>query len=661
MTAAPETTCYARLEAASLIVGNALIERRWRIEAGRLCATSLKDLSTGREWIVGSTERASLTHQAAPTATDVSLTTTYDSFLRVEAPSLRAELRFGSTTYRFKLFDDLAAIGMQLIVPVSGSAATGSHASSIAPTGVEVDAPAGADPFDAFDVIDTFDFDHQHCWLLETRFVEQTDVNNTLVFENTWSLGTSAKKIDLHGNLFYLEHRPTRSGVAMLKEAPSPQFRPVKCSADLELRPSQLTLRGHGLDASGGDGYMQWTILYSGDRVARIASVQKLQQLIRPYVAGRDGVLLSNTWGDRSRDAAISESFICRESDAGAQIGVDVVQIDDGWQKGLTANSATRGGVWNGFWASDDRFWDAHPTRFPNGLAPVLDRLKQNRQQLGLWFAPDSSDECRNWERDADRIIELVRSHGVRHVKIDAVKMHTKLAEQRLHLFYQRVIEATDGAVTFDADVTAEVRPGYWGQVYVGTIFVENRYTDWHNYWPHQTLRNLWKLSHHVHPMRLRMEFLNNTRNADKYVDDPLAPSRYSPAALFATVMFSSPLAWFETSNASEAFREEIGDLVRVWKAHREAIFTSTVLPIGDEPDGFAWTGFVTHRTAGDLYALVFRELSDDPEFAFEVPRPGAKQIELLHGDAKAHLLADGRAALWIPETLKYAFVRVRF
>lgn len=45
------------------------------------------------------------------------------------------------------------------------------------------------------------------------------------------------------------------------------------------------------------------------------------------------------------------------------------------------------------------------------------------------------------------------------------------------------------------------------------------------------------------------MEFLNNTRNTSLYADDPLAPSTYSPAYLFATVMFASPLARCELSN----------------------------------------------------------------------------------------------------------------
>ena len=107
------------------------------------------------------------------------------------------------------------------------------------------------------------------------------------------------------------------------------------------------------------------------------------------------------------------------------------------------------------------------------------------------------------------------------------------------------VLRESAGRIVFDLDVTAQLRPGYFGMIGTGPLFVENRYTDWHKYWPHQTLRNLWQLAWWVDPCRLRMEFLNQSRNTEKYADDPLAPSRYAPDTLFATVFFANPLGWF--------------------------------------------------------------------------------------------------------------------
>ena len=66
----------------------------------------------------------------------------------------------------------------------------------------------------------------------------------------------------------------------------------------------------------------------------RIEALQTYQRQLRAFDPSRDGRFLSNTWGDRSRDARINEAFILLEIAAGARLGVDVIQIDDGWQKG---------------------------------------------------------------------------------------------------------------------------------------------------------------------------------------------------------------------------------------------------------------------------------------------------------------------------------------
>ena len=69
------------------------------------------------------------------------------------------------------------------------------------------------------------------------------------------------------------------------------------------------------------------------------------------------------------------------------------------------------------------------------------------------------------------------------------------------------------------------------------------------------------------------MEFLNNVRNAEVYGDDPLAPGRYAPEYLFATVMFASPLAWFEVSNLPADYARRVAPLIEAWKRHRDRIF----------------------------------------------------------------------------------------
>jgi alpha-galactosidase len=199
--------------------------------------------------------------------------------------------------------------------------------------------------------------------------------------------------------------------------------------------------------------------------------------------------------------------------------------------------------------------------------------------------------------------------------------MYTPAGERNLGRFVDAVLDASGGKVVFDLDVTAAVRPGYFGLIRAGNIFVENRYTDWLRYFPHTTLRNLWQLAQHVDPVRLRMEFLNHTRNANLYGDDPLAPARYRADYLFASVMMASPLGWFEVSNLPDAFVAQAAPLIAKWKHHRARLHGGTIIPIGDVPDGAAWTGFGSICPGGAGYLLVFREATRRPEATFELWR----------------------------------------
>ncbi|NNJ86020.1 MAG: hypothetical protein HKP20_02510 [Akkermansiaceae bacterium] len=239
--------------------------------------------------------------------------------------------------------------------------------------------------------------------------------------------------------------------------------------------------------------------------------------------------------------------------------------------------------------------------------------------------------------------------------------MKSPTAEANLNRFYNKVLKETNGRVVFDADATAGVRPGYYGTVQVGPIFLENRYTDWKRYWPHHTLRNLWTLSPYVDPVRLRMEFLNQTRNAKKYGDDRLAPANYPPDTLFASVMFSSPLGWFETSNLTESYFKTIPPLVSAWKKEREAIFSGHIIPIGKAPDGYVWTGFAsTSRDRKSARVVVFRELNNSDSWSVRIPllRNKAAKVTVLGGKGTATYL-DGKLSVNIPEKLQYLFLRV--
>ena len=242
------------------------------------------------------------------------------------------------------------------------------------------------------------------------------------------------------------------------------------------------------------------------------------------------------------------------------------------------------------------------------------------------------------------------------------MKLVTPLALERNRMMFDLMQKESNGAMVFDLDCTAEIRPGFLGLIDVGPMFVENRYTRKPIYWPHHTLKNLWDLSHLIDPVRLRMEFNNPDTNYDKYGDSPLCHGNYRPDALFATVMAASPLAWMELSDVSEKSVAALAPLVKTWKAERARWHGGVIHPVGSRPDGVSWTGFVSESADGNGgYALLFRELSDSPVFALDLkPVFGGsplREASVIGGRGAARI--DGRIlTVSIQEKLDFVWVK---
>ena len=184
-------------------------------------------------------------------------------------------------------------------------------------------------------------------------------------------------------------------------------------------------------------------------------------------------------------------------------------------------------------------------------------------------------------------------------------------AEIDMRRLYNKVMQHSGGEVVFHLDATAGRRAGYHYFNEYGNIFLENRYTDWGNYYPYWTLRNLWTLSKYVPAEKLQIEFLNKWRNVSKYPSqDRFAPSNYGFDYLFAITMAAQPLAWMEASNLPEE-AYSISSLIESYKEISADFHAGIILPVGEEPSGMSWTGFQSLTSESEGYMLVFREDND--------------------------------------------------
>ena len=624
----------------TLIAGNELIERRWTLVGGLPSSQSLRTRSG--EWLQGAagptTSVGPLTRLNAPRAVSWTVSTGAES--PIEEVSTRGELRVV----------DAAGLGYAFHVKVfPGCPAVVSR--------IEIDRGKLGPPKPVVDESDIMD-DFLLCrpavaWRL-VSLSDQTDKSEVFATEAPVKAGSGTPAV-YSGTLFYGEPRQEGEGLLLVKHASPAEGRPSQYRGDLVATASSVRLVGNAVCESGL-GY-SWSVLeYSGGRVGRARALHSLQAHLHKQ---GPGAMISNTWGDRNRDARISESFVLAEIEAGSRLGVDVCQVDDGWQKGITRNSA-RGanGVWTtGFWASDPDFWIPAPQRFPRGLLPLSQAAQSRNMRIGLWFSPDGYQDYANWVRDADTIVSLYKKAGVREVKIDGMELSSRLSEERVGSLVDRVLRQTDGAVSFDLDITAGHRSGYFGLMQAN-LFLENRYTDRRNWWPHLTLRNLWTLAWYVQPQRLEIEFLNAERNRDSYGDNELAPARYPADYAFATTLVANPLAWFEVSSLPAAQFEAIGRLCAVWRQFRAELHRGDVVPIGGEPSGASWTGFCS-ITPETCQVLVFRENTQEDSSRMALPiDAGEWSVQKLAGEGQARMMGNTLNAE-IPHKLHYLWLRL--
>ncbi len=503
---------------------------------------------------------------------------------------------------------------------------------------------------------------HFHLDLESIQFFDVTDRRNNLVWSRR--IQPYRQSLPLTGNVLVVRDRFERRGLVLLKEAFCSDVQWASPGFDFVSRLHEIQVVGPGFHPDELEE-SEWTVgdgiaIGVGDDVEALRDfIHRYLMRLRRYYPGRDNLVLLNTWGDRSAGKNLDEMFARREIEAGRRLGVSHFQLDHGWE---TTQAEDR--QWplrlEGIWETP-HFWNVHRGRFPSGLKPVVVAARRAGIELGLWFNPSPDDDYAHWQDDAGVLIGLFRECGIRVFKIDGVQLPNKRAEVRFRRFLDAVMEATGGEAVFNLDITAGRRFGYFTFCEYGNKFLENRYTDWVNYYPHWTLRNLWMLSRWIPPRTLQIEFLNRWRNAERYPEwDPLAPSRVPFDYCFAITMPAQPLAWFEaTGLPEEAF--EIAPLVMLYRAHQTAIHAGITRPIGEEPSGVGWTGFQTVCGPSAGYVFVYREWNDR-ERAFLALRGLERRrvtfYRIAGGGRSFEAVADeeGRVAFSLPESWMFGW-----
>lgn len=622
--AKPTESCYAYRSGNLLIIGNEVISQTFRWNNGNLQLMEVKDKVTGK------TVGFALENSISGNVGDLAL-----PFVNAKPENGGFEQKITAKSDKepeylnVNVFFDLDDVRVKRVFKVyARTAAIASHyefkgkgtfnrteAAKVRDNGKEMIENANLHTTDdnEVSVMGNVPLNSNHWKFRFVEFTETTDHNNTLVQEDTYLAYRRSARV--RGNLVLARNKSLETGFFILKESPSSDNQQYYPGYDFSFSQNQIRVFGTGVHAADlkedewlrGYGYVVG--IADNKEYNLLLTLKSYQKKIRALLEERDEMILMNTWGDRSQDSRMNEQFIFKELESGARLGITHLQLDDGWQQGLSRNSASKEGKkWND-WSVED--WQPHKQRFPNGLGPVLEKAAKKNIEICLWFNPSKVNSYANWKRDADILIGHYKNYGIKTFKIDGVDFQDKEAETNLRKLFDRVYDGADGNVTFNLDATAGRRAGYHYFTEYGNIFLENRYTDWGNYYPYQTLRNLWMLSKYVPAEKLQIEFLNKWRNPDKYPEnDELAPHNLPFGYVTAISLMAQPLAWLESSNLpEEAFAA--GEILKKYAQIQHDIHSGQIFPVGEEPDGYSWTGFQSmHENRG--YLLIFRENNDN-------------------------------------------------
>lgn len=481
---------------------------------------------------------------------------------------------------------------------------------------------------------------------MAVEFFTRTDKTNQLVKEENFYYSKNLSY--LSGNFIYLNDNKDNCGIFILKENPvSSDLRP-EVKNDFEISKNEIKIMGWGIRPEEF-GILKWRKsykvvigFYKGKEIDALLKLKEYQMTKYNFIPERDYIIMVNPWGDGKVYQNLCEKFVLKELESCYKFGITHYQIDDGWQKGgkaidILCNKKI-----------DRNFWKVNKKIFPNSFYKISERAKKLGITLGLWFIPDRNCQYREYQKDVEIILEYYKNFRIKVFKLDAINIQTKDAEENFELFLKEIYKKSKGNIIFNFDVTGATdrRPGYFYLLEYGNIFLENRYTNIKNdfaekkYYPYKTLKNFWQLSKYVLPQKLQIEILNIELNKKEYSEkDILAPFNYSWDYCFAITFFSNPLFWGEISNFPDKSLKILKPLIELHKKYRNEIFSSYIIPIGEIPNGYNWTGFITYPkdTYENFYILIFRENNPFKKYEFNIEPIVKGNLSLIYSSAPSN------------------------
>ena len=410
-----------------------------------------------------------------------------------------------------------------------------------------------------------------------------------------------------------------------------------------------------------------WGLLYAGGELNAQLAIKQFDRLRFPVNPERDVFIMANTWGSEDKVQQCKykarEENVLREIAACADLGVDLLQIDDGWQGSHWRPVASGGPAKSKRKQKDLTLLDGSDVPqlydiYPNGFGPVREAAREAGIKLGLWHS---------WVAPAESLMANHDDGDFRAYKLDFAILKTKGKLDGLYYKARTLITHSDYSASVNWDVTEHPpRMGFYFGRDCGNLYLANRKAatvrSAVQYDPWQVLRDGWELADYMNLNKIQMTYQNKDLTPSDAKTDAL---RYPHGYNFAVTLMSSPILFTETQMISEQARDEIRPIIAAYKSERDAMYQGYVFAIGAKPDNGSWTGFQNHNPkTGRGYLTVFRELNNketSTPIALHFMKPGAtlELKDVLTGERTAVMLSDkSELVLTINEAPGFKFLK---
>jgi hypothetical protein len=401
-------------------------------------------------------------------------------------------------------------------------------------------------------------------------------------------------------------------GIILIKE--SNKSTSLKIEEDVAtgnflLNENKISITGAGMFPKNlkEDKYLScwanWVILYSGMEDEAKLTLKKFDRKRFPVHPERDIFMMANTWGTEDMRPeclyAAREENVLRELESVADLGIDILQIDDGWQtkEWLPAkNSAEH--------QRKDVLGDYNI--YPDGWRNVKARAENLGVKLGLWAA---------WTIPMDKLIWNYDQGKFSAFKLDFANLNTIEKRDELMGKARELIKNSNYQTCVNWDVTeTPPRVGYfYGREY-GNVYLENRKVTTARpniqYIPYKVLKDAWLLSKYVNLNKFQVTVQNIDMTKDTTKTDA---HKYNHPYVVGISLMASPIFFQETHFYSAEAKAQIKPILEIYKKHREEMYAGYVFPIGDEPNNESWTGFQNYNPETNSgYLTIFRELKNN-------------------------------------------------